>query len=111
VALINTYIAHRVAAHRLALVSHLAPGDPATEAKLQGITAALGARGGSLFEAPQRALAVMESLVARQATLLSYLDAFLLVALFAFCCVPLAMLAGRPKPTSSTAGRAAVEAH
>lgn len=111
IALINTYIAHRTGLHRTDLVTHLVPGSAATDARLAGITQSLIAHGASLFEAPQRALAVLEQTIVRQSTLLSYLDAFFLVALCCALCVPLVMLAGKPKSMGAAARAAAAESH
>jgi DHA2 family multidrug resistance protein len=111
IALMNTYIAHRVGLHRSDLVSHLAVGDPATEGRLAGLTQAMIAKGTSLLEAPHRALALLESAVSRQATLLSYMDAFLLIAIFCALCIPLVLFAGRPHAVDATAAKAAAEAH
>jgi len=107
IALINTYIAHRTALHRTDLVTHLAPGSPATDERLAGLAQGLIARGASLFEAPQRALGVLEVTISRHATLLSYLDAFFLVALGCALCVPLVLLTGRPKSIGAAARAAA----
>ena len=102
----NTYISHRTALHRLDLVTHLSVGDPATEARLSGLTQALIAKGTSLLDAPHRArLAVLEMGVGRQATLLSYIDTFYLVALLCGLCIPLVIAAGRPPPARRSIGR------
>ncbi len=111
IALVNTYIAHRLASHRVDLITHLATGDPATQDRLQDITTQLQAHGSPAFEAARQALGVLEHAVVGQATLLSYLDAFTLVALLAVVCMPLALLAGRPKAVSKAAAGAAAEAH
>ncbi|MDB6092646.1 MAG: major facilitator transporter [Verrucomicrobia bacterium] len=111
IALVNTYIAHRLAFHRVDLVSALAPGNPIVDARLQTFAAAARAHGGSTWDAARQALGLLEHTVVRQATLLSYLDAFSLVALLAFLCVPLVLFAGRPKPLSRAAASAAADAH
>ena len=97
IAFINTYMDHRSAGHRLNLVSQISPGDPATGGLgSHQITQGMLAHGDTSWEAPHRALAVLEAAVQRQANLLSYLDAYRLVALIAVCCLPLILLpAGR----------------
>jgi DHA2 family multidrug resistance protein len=111
IALMNTYISHRTAAHRLDLVSHLAPGDPATESRLHGITQTLIAKGTSLLDAPHQALGLLEQSVGRQATLLSYIDTFYLVALLCGLCIPLVLAAGKTAPLDAKSAAAAAEAH
>jgi DHA2 family multidrug resistance protein len=111
IAFINTFLDHRSAAHRLNLVSQLATGDAATDARLHQSTQAMLAQGFSTWEAPRRALAVLELAVERQATLLSYLDAFHLVALICLACLPLILLAGQTRRPDAAAAAAAAEAH
>jgi len=110
IAFINTFLDHRSAAHRLTLVSRLAVGDPATDFRLQAITRAMVAKGASLLDASQRALGVLEFTIDRQASLLSYLDAFRFVGLLSVICVPMILLAGRSKVTKAAAA-AAAESH
>jgi DHA2 family multidrug resistance protein len=112
IAFINTYLDHRAATHRLDLVGRLAAGDPATQARLHQIAGGLAAKGFSPWEAGQRALAVLELTVQRQASLLSYLDAYRLVAAIALGCLPLILLAGRPRSAARAAAAAAAsESH
>lgn len=111
IALINTYISHRVGLHRTDLVAHLSAGDSATQARLTGIVQNLIAHGVSLFDAPRRALGVLELTISRQATLLSYLDAFFLVAVCCAVCIPLVLLARGSPSADGAAARAALESH
>jgi DHA2 family multidrug resistance protein len=55
IAFINTFLDHRGAAHRLNLVSQLATGDHATDARLHQVTQAMLAKGASSWEAPSPA--------------------------------------------------------
>ncbi len=112
IAFINTYIDHRLAVHRQDLVSELVPGHPATVARLSGLTHRMAAAGMSPWEAPRHALAVLGQMVERQANLLSYLDAFRLVAFICVACLPLILLAGKPRRTNpAAAAAAAAESH
>ena len=110
IAFINTFLDHRTAAHRIDLVSRLTPGDPATEARLGQMTQLLIAKGQTAWEASRHALALLEATVERQASLLSYLDAYRLVAFLSLVCVPLILFAGRSKPLTKEAA-AAADAH
>lgn len=111
IAFINTFLDHRLANHRVDLVGRLALGDGATQQRLHGIANALVAHGFSPWEAAHRALAVLEAMVERQASLLSYLDAYHLVAAIALACIPLVFVAGRPRRPSAEAAAAASESH
>jgi MFS transporter, DHA2 family, multidrug resistance protein len=110
IAFINTFLDHRTAAHRLDLVTRLSPGDPATDTRLSQMTGLLMAKGETAWEASRHALGLLEATVERQASLLSYLDAYRLVAFLSLACVPLILFAGRAKPLSKEAA-AAAEAH
>jgi MFS transporter, DHA2 family, multidrug resistance protein len=110
IAFINTFLDHRTAAHRLDLVSRLSPGDPATDARLSQMTALLVSKGQTAWEASRHALGFLEVTIERQASLLSYLDAYRLVAFLSLLCVPLILFVGRSKPLSKEAA-AAADAH
>jgi len=69
------------------------------------------AAGASPWEAPRRALGLLELAIQRQTNLLSYLDAFHLVGVIAAGCVPLILLAGRPRRVARAAAAAASESH
>jgi DHA2 family multidrug resistance protein len=111
IAFINTFLDHRTASHRLDLVSKLAVGDTATDGRLSAIAHAMIARGATSWEAAQRALGILELNVQRQASLLSYLDAFRLVGYLSLACVPLILFAGRSGKVSKAVAAAAAESH
>ena len=89
----------------------LAPGDPATDGRLSQLTHAMMARGATSWEASHRALGILEVMVQRQASLLSYLDAYRFVGFLSLVCVPLSLLAGRPRSLPKSAAAAAAESH
>jgi DHA2 family multidrug resistance protein len=111
IAFINTFLDHRAAWHRLSLVTRLAVGDPATDGRLRLLTQAMIAKGATAWEAPHRALGILEATVERQASLLSYLDAYHFVGFLSLACAPLILLAGRPRSLPTSAAAAAAEAH
>jgi DHA2 family multidrug resistance protein len=112
IAFINTFLDHRTAAHRLDLVSQLGAGDPGTSGRLSAATRAMLAHGSSPWEASRQALGALELTVQRQASLLSYLDAYRLVATIALCCVPIVLIAGRrSRPSPAALAAAAAESH
>ena len=112
IAFINTFLDHRIAAHRSDLVSRLSAGDPATEARLHALTRGMLAHGATPWEAPHRAIALLDAAVQRQAGLLAYLDGYRLIALLAVVCLPLILIAGRPRGVNRiSAAAAAAESH
>jgi DHA2 family multidrug resistance protein len=111
IAFINTYLDHRLAIHRSVLVSNLNAGHPATAARLRGFALGMQAHGASTWQASRQALGLLELSVERQASLLSYLDAFHLVGMICLCCLPIILLAGRPSKISGAAAVAAADSH
>jgi len=109
IAFINTYLDHRAAVHRSNLVSRLVPGEAGTEARLHQISQNLVSHGFSPWEAGRRALGVLENSIQRQANLLSYLDAYRLVAIICVVCIPVILLAGRPRRPDAAAAKAAAD--
>jgi DHA2 family multidrug resistance protein len=97
IALINTYIAHRAAANRTALISHVTAHDPMTQQRLQSFTQNLIAHGSNYLHATQQALSALENTVVRQTFLLSYMDAFLLLAILNAVCIPLVIMTIRKR--------------
>jgi DHA2 family multidrug resistance protein len=111
IAFINTYLDHRTATHRFDLVTQLAVGSPATDSRLRQLGRTMQAHGATPWEASHRALAALEATIERQAGLLSYLDAYHLVALICLGCLPVILLAGRPARVSRDAALAAADSH
>jgi len=92
IALINTYIAHREAANRTALIAHVTASDPATIQRQNSYISNLMAHGTTYLRAFQQSLAALENTVARQTFLMSYMDAFFLLAALNALCIPLVLL-------------------
>ena len=97
IALINTYIAHRAAANRLALISHVTAADPLTVQRQQSYLNYFLAHGSTYFRAIQQSLGALENTVVRQTYLLSYMNAFLLLAILNACCIPLVVMTIRKR--------------
>lgn len=92
IALINTYIAHRAAYNRTALVSHITATNYSTQQRIQSFTQYFMAKGAGYYDATKQALGALEATVVRQIYLLSYMDAFLLIAIMNACCIPLVIV-------------------
>ncbi len=92
IALINTYIAHRAAANRTALITHVTASDPQSMMRQQSFIRNFMAHGSNYLRAMQQSIGALENTVVRQTFLLSYMDAFFLLALLNACCIPLVMM-------------------
>jgi len=93
IALTNTYIARRVAAHRVELLSHLSPYDPAAAARIDAVRQAAAMKATvSPAESEVIALKALEGTVTVQSHHLAYMDAFMLIALLFALTLPLLLL-------------------
>ncbi|RYE30070.1 MAG: DHA2 family efflux MFS transporter permease subunit [Sphingobacteriaceae bacterium] len=92
IALINTYIAHRETANRTALITHVTASDSQTILRQQSLVGNFMVHGSTYLRATQQAIGALERTVVRQTFLLSYMDAFLLLAILNACCIPLVVL-------------------
>ena len=97
IALINTFIAHRAAANRLSLIDHLTPDNPAISLRIKIAVANFMAHGSNYLTAGRQAIAALEATVERQTYLMSYMDAFMLLATLNACCIPLVITTIRKK--------------
>ncbi|WP_259066567.1 DHA2 family efflux MFS transporter permease subunit [Mucilaginibacter sp. X4EP1] len=108
IALINTYIAKRAAANRTALIAHVTESDPATQQRLRGFINNLMAHGSTYLRALQQAVGGLENTVVRQTFLLSYMDAFLLLATMNAMCIPLVIMTIKKRTGAKPAGKVVV---
>ena len=98
IALTNTYIARRVAAHRVELLSHLSPFDPAAVIRLDAVQQAATIKAGlSVNQAQAAAIKALDGTVTIQSHHLAYMDAFKLIALLFALALPLLLLIRIPK--------------
>jgi len=92
VALISTYIGRVQWEHRTELLTNVTRYDAAVTERVTAWTAALVGRGVPLFDAQRAAAGMLEKAVVGQTMLLSYMDAFRLMAVFFIACIPLLIL-------------------
>jgi DHA2 family multidrug resistance protein len=92
VSIINTYLAHRVAAHRNELVSNIRADNPIAMERINSYSNYFQHKGFAIADAQLRAMKLMENVVNRQSALLSYSDAYLFVGLLFICALPLLSL-------------------
>jgi len=101
IALINTYVAHRVAYNRTSLVAHLTSYDLPTQIRLRQATEHFASTATSVYEAGRQALAALEGTVVRQTYLISYMDAFRLLAVLNGACIFLVLVTVRKKKAAA----------
>ncbi len=97
ISIVTTMLDRRQQYHLNRMSSHLTAGSPQVQAMIQGTTRALESRGFSASEAMQKAYALLQANVFRQATMLAYIDNFWLLGVAILVMVPLVFLMKRPK--------------
>src|ERR1051325_3519695 len=86
IATVTTLLARGIQTHQAMMVSHLTPYDPAFQERVRQ----LGGDGSMIGN--QRAFAGIYGILVRQATVLSYIDIFRLLAFLCLICVPATLL-------------------
>ncbi|MEI6882973.1 MAG: DHA2 family efflux MFS transporter permease subunit [Bacteroidota bacterium] len=89
IAIINNYIAHRVAIHRIDLISNIYSGSAQFTERYNQVYQALQAKLPFAADLQKQAYQVIELTVMKQTFMLSYLDAFLYATLFILISFPL----------------------
>ncbi len=92
IALINTYLARRTFVNRGHLLENINAFAPAAQERIATLTHAFTAQGATLDIAKQRAYAVLEGILTRESTIVSYGDNFRILALFFVLCIPFVFL-------------------
>jgi DHA2 family multidrug resistance protein len=106
IAVLGTYLSNHIDVHRVQLVAHVYPENPAFQQWLQAFTANLASHGMPLTEAQHAALAQINQMLMRQATMLSYNDSWMLILISFVCTSPAILLLRKPR-----AAAPAVEGH
>jgi DHA2 family multidrug resistance protein len=107
IAVLGTYLTRHIAFHRADLVANTYPGNPAFEARFNSLISGMMAKGSTAYEAKQKATALLDAQVMRQAVMLAYNDAWLFILLSFLCVVPAVFLLRKRRPGPA----AVVEAH
>lgn len=100
VAAITTFISNRNMMYRSNLVSHLDVNNPSVMQRLAGLKQSFIAKGMTPDMALQSAYKVMDYTVAKQATVMSYMDVFLYLGVLFFCCIPFILFVRNRKKTT-----------
>jgi MFS transporter, DHA2 family, multidrug resistance protein len=107
IAVLTTYLTRHIQYHRADLVSNFYPSNPAFDARLQSLTNGMVAKGAAPYVAHTRALELLDGQLMRQASMLAYNDAWLLIAISFLCVVPAVFLLRKRRPGPA----AVVDAH
>jgi MFS transporter, DHA2 family, multidrug resistance protein len=106
IAILATYVTVHTQIHRVDLLANVYPGNPLVEERVRALSGNLMAHGYSSVAAQRGALAMLDQETMRQASMLSYNDAWLLLLLTFVIVAPAILLLRKPR------GRvAAVDAH
>ncbi|MGH7741124.1 MAG: MFS transporter, partial [Candidatus Eiseniibacteriota bacterium] len=97
IAVLATYVTTHTQIHRVDLLANLDAGNPLVQERLHGITAGLVAQGMSAVTAQSAALKVLDGQLTRQAAMLSYNDAWLLLLTTFLVVSPAILLLRKPR--------------
>lgn len=89
ISVIDTYYARRNAVHRTDLLSNVTATNPLVTNRINGYTQYFQAKGITLIDAKQKAFDMLNIAVVKQSSMLSYLDAFLLIGCLFALTLPL----------------------
>ena len=103
IAALGTYVANHAQLHRVSLVQHLYPGNPALTLRLQDLTQFLGSKGMAPNVAMEGARKLLDLDVTSQSLVLSYDDAFRLILIAFLFTAPAILILRRPKAVAAPA--------
>ena len=95
ISFVTTMLARREQFHRAQLSAHLNPANPRVQQMLQGASGALRANSGS--EASRQAYGLLQRILDRQSTMLSYIDNFHVLAIVTMAMIPFVFLIRKPR--------------
>src|SRR3954470_2957043 len=107
IAILGAYLTRHISYHRADLVQNTYIGNPAFDQRYQGAIQSLVAHGTPATSAPQGALALVQAGVMRQAAMLAYNDAWMLILLSFLVVIPAVFLLRKPRGTTG----APIDAH
>jgi MFS transporter, DHA2 family, multidrug resistance protein len=111
IAVMNTYVTNRYAAHRNDLVSNLQLNDPDLVQRLAGYKAALVQGGMNVLSSVEGSYRILELTVTKQSYLMAYLDGFTLISIFFVCAIPFLFMLKTKKMDKATLQKVQEESH
>jgi len=98
ISVVTTMLDRRTQVHLTDMARNLNMGNPALQSMIQGASRALQAHGASASGATQRAYALIQGTVQRQATMLAYIDCFWFLGVAILLMIPTVFLMKKSKP-------------
>jgi DHA2 family multidrug resistance protein len=98
IAFSTTYLARRSQLHQSILASHVDSLNPTARNVVSSLAASMHSAGADASLALQRAYGMIQGMVTRQASMLSFLDTFRIMAFIFLALLPFLLLFRRPKP-------------
>ncbi|HTR68555.1 MAG TPA: DHA2 family efflux MFS transporter permease subunit [Terriglobales bacterium] len=95
ISFVTTILERRQQFHRVQLSSHLSAANPDLRRTVAGLAAQMGGVGA---DGLHKAYALVENMVARQASMLAYIDCFWLLAVSSLVMIPLVFVMKKTKP-------------
>jgi len=102
ISFVTTLLARRTQFHQARLSENLSGGSEPLQRMLQGLVATFTRAGLDAATATQKAYAMVQANVIRQATMLAYIDCFWLLGAVIICLVPVVFLMKRARPGGPT---------
>lgn len=96
IAVMTTFLTRRNQFHYVRLGESLTAGNLGTQQAFEGLKAWFRTHGDDPYTAGQRALGALHGMLQRQAAMLSFVEAFWVMAIMFFCMVPFLFLLRRP---------------
>jgi DHA2 family multidrug resistance protein len=103
ISFVTTLLARRTQFHQARLSEHLSAGGGRLQSTLQGLTATFTKGGLDPATAAQKAYAMLQASVGRQAAMLGYIDCFWMLGSLIICLVPVAFLMKKARPGGAVA--------
>jgi DHA2 family multidrug resistance protein len=97
ISVVTTLLARRAQVHQAILSENLSASNPRLRDTLHGITGAVGGSGTGPLGGSQKAWAMIQGTVFRQANMLAYIDCFWILGIAILAMVPLVFLMKKPK--------------
>jgi MFS transporter, DHA2 family, multidrug resistance protein len=98
ISFVITMLDRRAQVHQTDLMAHINRGNPALRSMVGGASRVFELHGSSAAHATQQAYQLVSGMVMRQASLLSYIDNFRILAVLVLCMSPLVFLMKKAKP-------------
>ena len=101
--MVTFFLARRTQAHQNVLIEHLNPYNDRFRQALRGSTQAFQAAGSSPSTASAQAYSLLYGSVQRQATMLAYIDCFVLLAILFGALIPIVFIIKKTSPHKGAA--------